>query len=223
MTYRPMSPRRRIRATPIALLAASGLVLAGCSATPSAGETAVEGFQARVLEVTESAVAEDYQAALDDLATLTTEVDYSFTRGEISEKKRDRIVDAIEAVTAQLSAALDPATTDQPGTTSTPAPSSDDAEETVDPEEGVEETPAPEETTEPSKTPAPAPTTSTPASPPPSTPAPTASTEPDPEPDPTPSTSTDPEDPENPGNAQGNGNGNGQGSGNGNGRGNGNG
>jgi outer membrane biosynthesis protein TonB len=197
------------RATSLALLATSALVLAGCTAAPSPGQEAVQGFQTRVLEVTESAAGQDYRAALDELATLTAEVEDALERKEITAEKRDAIVSAIQAVIAQLNAALAPATPDE-GTDGSapepePEPSSGDGEE---PEET--ETPAPEAT--PSVAPsAPQPTTS-PTTPPSSTPTPTP--EPDPEPDPDPSPTEPADTTGGPGTGNGGNNGNGNGNGN---------
>jgi hypothetical protein len=146
----PRTTSRRVRRpAPVALLVASGLLLAGCSPAPSAGDAAVSAFQARVLAVTESAAEEDFPGALDDLSTLSTEVDFAFTRGEITSGRRDLIQSAIRAVTEQLTAAMAPEPAEEPGD----GTSGQEPGEAEEPE--AEDTPAPEDTPTPEDTPAP--------------------------------------------------------------------
>lgn len=127
-----MNPNRRGRRPAVALAAV--LLLASCASGPSDEQLTAQGFQARVLAVTEAAAAENYEDALDNLETLTTEVNYALTRGEISADKRDSVIAAIKAVADKLEAAISalnpPAVeegTEPVGPAPAPAPAPDDS------------------------------------------------------------------------------------------------
>ncbi|WAP51297.1 hypothetical protein OL239_15915 [Arthrobacter sp. ATA002] len=92
-----------------ALAVAAGMaavaVLAGCE-VPALEPKAAEELQAQVAEVSESAAAGDYEAALSALEELTVRLDAAEQLGEVSGTREDRISDAIAAVRLNLETEL---------------------------------------------------------------------------------------------------------------------
>lgn len=85
------------------LLSAS---LAGCSpAAPDFGSDAAQQLQAKVLTVSQSAASNDAAGALKSLDELVTQLDAEAAEGNVSFKRHQNIMKAIDAVRADLTAA----------------------------------------------------------------------------------------------------------------------
>jgi hypothetical protein len=85
------------------LLSAS---LAGCSsAAPDFGSDAAQQLQAKVLTVSQSAAGNDPTGALKSLDELVTQLDAAAAEGNVSFKRHQNIMKAIDAVRADLTAA----------------------------------------------------------------------------------------------------------------------
>jgi hypothetical protein len=90
------------------VLAASLLsaALAGCSsAAPDLGSDAAQQLQAKVLTVSQSAAGNDPAGALKSLDELVTQLDAAAAEGNVSFKRHQNIMKAIDAVRADLTAA----------------------------------------------------------------------------------------------------------------------
>lgn len=90
------------------VLAASLLsaALAGCSsAAPDLGSDAAQQLQAKVLTVSQSAAGNDPAGALKSLDELVTQLDAAAAQGNVSFKRHQNIMKAIDAVRADLTAA----------------------------------------------------------------------------------------------------------------------
>jgi hypothetical protein len=89
------------------LLAAGVLaaVLAGCGPAPDLKNDAARQLQARVLTVSQSAAGNDPAGALKTLDELVSQLDASAANGDVSFKRHQSIMSAINAVRADLTAA----------------------------------------------------------------------------------------------------------------------
>jgi hypothetical protein len=88
---------------------AAGLLsaaLAGCSsAAPDLGGDAAQQLQAKVLTVSQSAAGSDPAGALKSLDELVTQLDAAAAEGNVSFKRHQNIMKAIDSVRADLTAA----------------------------------------------------------------------------------------------------------------------
>lgn len=105
-----MSPGRAPAAWRRAMTVLTGCVLAaglaGCAgAAPDLETGAAAKLQQRVLEVTRSAAGSNPTAALASLDRLSTELDAAAAAGEVSFKRHQSIMAAINSVRADLTAA----------------------------------------------------------------------------------------------------------------------
>jgi hypothetical protein len=114
----------RVPAAASALIA--GLVLAGCSASPSEkyDDDAATRLQERVLVATQTASTGDHTTALTTLAELEVELADALARGQITQARYDSVMAAIALVRADLGAAI--AATTPPPPTPAPVTSNDD-------------------------------------------------------------------------------------------------
>lgn len=98
---------RRTRATCVAVIIAAGLFFTGCAAdSTDLDDQTSRQWQTRVLEIAESAEAGDHATALVDLAALESDAAQSRQDGEISAERAAIIQQSIDAVRADLEAAL---------------------------------------------------------------------------------------------------------------------
>jgi hypothetical protein len=116
---RPSSARRwRIGLAAIVLSAA----LAGCgAAAPDLESDTARQLQAKVLTVSQAAAGTDPAGALRSLDELVAQLDASAAEGDVSFKRHQSIMTAIDAVRADLGAAQAAAAATQAA--ATPAPS----------------------------------------------------------------------------------------------------
>lgn len=109
------SPKRRLFA--VALAACLGMsLLAGCSATPDLDGGVAGELQTRVAAAKQLTAQQDFPAALAELQALGQDVTTAASQGRMSEQRKARIEAAINAIKADLEAALTPA----PSPTQTP-------------------------------------------------------------------------------------------------------
>lgn len=109
---------RRLRLGCAAVILATLLAVAGCSATASELDTQTSGeWQSRVLAIAESAEAGDIPAALLELDALQAETAQARTDGEISAERAAIIQQSIDVVRSDLEA--DVAVTPSPEETAT--------------------------------------------------------------------------------------------------------
>lgn len=80
-------------------------VLAGCGVAPDLKNDAAQQLQARVLTVSQSAAGNDPAGALRTLDELVSQLDASAANGDVSFKRHQSIMSAINAVRADLTAA----------------------------------------------------------------------------------------------------------------------
>lgn len=80
-------------------------VLAGCGPAPDLKNDAARQLQARVLTVSQSAAGNDPAGALRTLDELVSQLDASAANGDVSFKRHQSIMSAINAVRADLTAA----------------------------------------------------------------------------------------------------------------------
>lgn len=113
----------RLRRTLAAASVALGLIggLASCAADPEISADASATYRAQVATIAQHSVAEDYDAALAELDALAAEVDAAVAAGTLDEARAAQIREAIDAVRADLEAAVAAAT---PTPTAEPEPES---------------------------------------------------------------------------------------------------
>ncbi|XAS68054.1 mucin-associated surface protein [Micrococcaceae bacterium Sec5.7] len=100
-------PRRPGTAIAGCILAA---VLAGCGATaPDLGSDAATQFQQRVLTVSRAAAGNDPATALKSLDALVADLNAAASSGQVSFKRHQKILGAVIAVRADLTAAKEAA------------------------------------------------------------------------------------------------------------------
>ncbi|CAN7263486.1 mucin-associated surface protein [Arthrobacter sp. LjRoot14] len=109
MTLLAVSRRRARPAQRWHLVLAAGVLsaaLAGCSsAAPDLDVEAAQQLQAKVLTVSQSAAGNDPAGALKTLDELVAQLDAAAAEGDVSFKRHQSIMKAIEAVRADLSTA----------------------------------------------------------------------------------------------------------------------
>jgi hypothetical protein len=120
MTAKTFRLRRTLAAASVALGLIGGL--ASCTADPEISADASAAYRAQVATIAQHSVAEDYDAALAELDALAAEVDSAVAAGTLDEARAAQIREAIDAVRADLEAAVAAAT---PTPTAEPEPTED--------------------------------------------------------------------------------------------------
>lgn len=108
MRAHPLPLRRALRQASVAFAAGMlALGLTGCGgAVPELGADAAAQLQQRALVVTKAAAGSDPAAALTSLEQLASDLDAAAADGRVSFKRHQNITAAVDAVRADLAAAL---------------------------------------------------------------------------------------------------------------------
>ena len=107
MRAHPLPLRRALRRASVAFAAGMlTLGLTGCGAAPELGADAAAQLQQRALVVTKAAAGSDRAAALTSLEQLASDLDAAAADGRVSFKRHQNITAAVDAVRADLAAAL---------------------------------------------------------------------------------------------------------------------
>lgn len=96
----------RRRTTSIAIVAAAGLLLAGCAGAPAYEPETAERLQQHVLAVSTSSAEGDWAGASTRLMELEASAATALARGEITRERYDAIMSALALVRADVDAAI---------------------------------------------------------------------------------------------------------------------
>lgn len=96
----------RRRTTSFAIVAAAGLLLAGCAGAPAYEPETAERLQQHVLAVSTSSAEGDWAGASTRLMELEASAATALARGEITRERYDAIMSALALVRADIDAAI---------------------------------------------------------------------------------------------------------------------